>query len=42
MLIRLFSAIATFLAAWKEPRSAIDHERSSITTVAVWVSVSAR
>ena len=40
--IRLFSASATFFAAWNEPRSAIDHERSTIITVAVCVSCSER
>ena len=33
---------ATFFAAWNEPRRAIDHERSTIMTVAVCVSCSER
>ncbi len=40
--MRLFSASATFFAAWNEPRNAIDQERSSIITVAVCVSCSER
>ena len=40
--IRFCSASATFLAAWKEPRSAIDQERSTISTVAVVVTISVR
>ena len=41
-LIRFCSASATFFADWNDPRSAIDHERSTISTVVVVVTISVR